>query len=752
MIAKHCFIYFFGLLLLWGCAMHTEKVKEPVDFVNPYMGNISHLLVPTFPTVHLPNSMLRVYPERADYTGDMLNGLPVVVTSHRGSSAFNISPLQRENDKPIVSYSYDNEVVKPYYYKARLDDEQINVEYAPSHQSALYRFTFEDCNNPSNLFVNSKNGMIRIHEKGVAGYQNLENNTRVYMYMEFDIPFENAGILKDGKIDFLENEMMGNNACAVFSFPIGTKTVNVRYGISFISLEQAGKNLKREIQDYDLLRLAQTGRKVWNEALGKIEVLAKDDEKNIFYTSLYRVYERPVCISEDGYYFSAFDGKVHEDGGIPFYTDDWIWDTYRAVHPLRLLIDENVEKNIIDSYLRMAEQMGNLWMPTFPEITGDSRRMNSNHAVATVADALSKGLELDYEKAYEACRRGIEEKTLIPWSGAPAGYLDAFYKQNGYIPALREGEKETVAHVNPFERRQPVAVTLGTAYDQWCLSRIADALGKKDDEQYYLRCSYNYRNLFNSQTSFFHPKDENGKWIEPFDYRFSGGMGAREYYGENNGWIYRWDVPHNVADLIKLMGGRNKFVANLDQTFREPLGRSKYAFYAQLPDHTGNVGQFSMANEPSLHIPYLYNYAGQPWKTQKRIRQLLETWFRDDLMGVPGDEDGGGMSAFVVFSLLGFYPVTPGMPVYNIGSPTLEHAKLRLSNGRIFEIEAKGVSHENKYIQSVTLNGKEWTRPWFSHDEIKNGGKLILVMGDIPNKEWGSKVDDVPPSANDFTD
>lgn len=322
MITKYRFIYFLGLLLLWGCAVHAEKEKEPVDFVNPYMGNISHLLVPTFPTVHLPNSMLRVYPERADFTGDMLNGLPVVVTSHRGSSAFNISPLQRENDKPVVSYSYDNEVIKPYYYKVRLDDEQIYVEYAPSHQSALYRFTFEDCNKSSNLFVNSRNGMIRIHKKGVSGYQNLENNTRVYMYMEFDIPFESAGIFKDGKIDCLESEMMGNNACAVFSFPIGTKTVNVRYGISFISLEQAGKNLKREIQDYDLPRLAQTGRKVWNEALGKIEVIAHDDEKNIFYTSLYRIYERPVCISEDGYYFSAFDGKVHKDGGIPFYTDD----------------------------------------------------------------------------------------------------------------------------------------------------------------------------------------------------------------------------------------------------------------------------------------------------------------------------------------------------------------------------------------------------------------------------------------------
>ena len=446
-------------------------------------------------------------------------------------------------------------------------------------------------------------------------------------------------------------------------------------------------------------------------------------------------------------YFSAFDGKVHEDNGEPFYTDDWIWDTYRAAHPLRLLIDEGTEKNVIDSYLRMAEQMGNMWMPTFPEITGDSRRMNSNHAVATVADAAAKGLQFDLAKAYEACRKGIEEKTLAPWSGAAAGWIDDFYKKNGYIPALQEGEKETDPNVHHFEKRQPIAVTLGTAYDQWCLSRIADMLGKKEDAAHYLQCAHNYRNVYNAETAFFHPKDKNGKWIEPFDYRFSGGMGAREYYGENNGWIYRWDVPHNVADLIDLMGGNQQFIANLDQTFREPLGRGKYAFYAQIPDHTGNVGQFSMANEPSLHIPYLYNYAGQPWKTQKRIRQLLKTWFRNDLMGVPGDEDGGGMSAFVVFSSLGFYPVTPGFPAYNIGSPLFAKAKVMLSNGKVFEIEAQGASDENKYIQSATLNGKEWNKPWFSHDDIKEGGKLVLVMGSRPNKAWGSTGDAVPPSA-----
>lgn len=192
------------------------------------------------------------------------------------------------------------------------------------------------------------------------------------------------------------------------------------------------------------------------------------------------------------------------------------------------------------------------------------------------------------------------------------------------------------------------------------------------------------------------------------------------------------------------MGSPQNFIRNLDRTFCEPLGKNKYTFYVQLPDHTGNVGQFSMANEPSLHIPYLYNYAGEPWKTQKRIRRLLNQWFRNDLMGVPGDEDGGGMTAFVVFSAMGFYPVTPGLPIYNIGSPLFEHIKIDLGNGALFEIEARNCSKENKYIQSAKLNGEKWDKPWFSHDDIKDGGKLVLIMGDKANESWGIK--NIPPS------
>jgi len=359
--------------------------------------------------------------------------------------------------------------------------------------------------------------------------------------------------------------------------------------------------------------------------------------------------------------------------------------------------------------------------------------------------------DFDLGHVYEACKNAVMEKTLAPWSAKPAGELDRFYHEHGYIPALREGEKETIPEVHPFEKRQAVAVTLGTSYDEWCLAQIAWELGNEEDYRYFIQKSYNYRNLFNPETGFFHPKDEDGNFIEPFDYRFSGGMGARDYYDENNGWTYRWDVQHNIADLIDLMGGSEKFINNLDQTFREPLGRSKYEFYAQLPDQTGNVGQFSMGNEPSFHIPYLYNYAGQPWKTQKRIRSLLRMWFRNDLMGIPGDEDGGGMSAFVVFSQMGFYPVTPGIPVYTIGSPFFEKITMELSNGKRFTIIAKNCSEKNKYIQSANLNGRPWSQCWFSHDDIMKGGTLELIMGDKANQTWGNTIENLPPpSGNDF--
>ncbi len=724
--------------------LEAQSKKQPVDYVNPYMGNISHLLVPTFPTIHLPNSMLRVIPTRGDFTSDKMNGFPIVTTSHRGSSAFNISPVSGDNIElfPVYNYSYDQEKITPYSWDVFLDEQNIEVSYGVSHQSGIYTFEFDD-SDAKYILVNNQKGKISANNGIVTGYQIVsnevtKNTTKVYLYLETEQKYVKSGILDDGKISN-KSESEGINKCVALQFNDDIKLVKVKYGVSFISEEQAKANLYREIADYDKDKVVEKGRKIWNDVMAKTTVDGgSNDDKVVFYTSVYRTYERPVCISEDGKYFSAFNGKIMEDEGTPFYTDDWIWDTYRAAHPLRCLTEKELELDIINSFIRMAEQMDEFWMPTFPEIMGDSRRMNSNHGVATVLDAYTKGLtDFDLEKAYKACKGAITEKTLAPWSGMKAGELDKFYKDFGYFPALHDGEQETVPEVHPFESRQPVAVTLGTVYDEWCLSQIAKLIGNDDDYNYFINRSFNYRKLYNEDTGFFHPKDNKGNFIMPFDYKFSGGMGARKFYGENNAWTYRWDVPHGVPDLIELMGGNENFVSNLDATFNEPLGRSKYAFYAQLPDQTGNVGQFSMANEPSLHIPYLYNYAGQPWKTQKRIRKLLLEWFRNDLMGVPGDEDGGGMSAFVVFSKMGFYPVTPGSSTYNIGSPIFEKSTIDLGEGKTFTIIAKNVSEENKYIQSATLNAKEWNKPWFNHNEIHEGGELILEMGPKANKEWG---------------
>jgi predicted alpha-1,2-mannosidase len=727
-----------SMLLMTSCSRERVTVREPVDYVNPYIGNISHMLVPTYPTVYLPNSMMRVFPVRSDFTGNRLKGLPLIVTRHRSVSTLNFMPCLHSGNvpfaPPVMSLGYDREKVTPYRYGVYLDESDISVDYAPSHRSAVYSLTFPSSGESAPcLIFGGRRSELKADGRAISGFQPVGRETNVYFYAETDVaPAETFATTGDTLVLIYPTDMTG---------------LGMRYGISFISVEQAKRNLEREIDGYDVDAVAATGRRIWNEALGKISVEGgTENDKTVFYTSLYRVCERPVMLSEDGRYHSGFDYRVHDDEGRPFYTDDWIWDTYRATHPLRLLIDRRTESDIIHSYILMAGQSATKWMPTFPGVSGDSRGMNSNHGVAMVADAYAKGLrDFDLEKAYDACKGAIEKRSLIPWSDIPAGELDDFYKKNGYFPALAPGEKETVRGVHSWEKRQPIAVTLGTSYDHWCLSLLAQALGRTDEAARFLRCSYNFRNVFNPETGFFHPKDKDGNFIPDFDYRTSGGPGARDYYDENNGYVYRWDVQHNIGELIALLGGNEAFTAALEDMYDTPYGMSRWEFYNILPDHTGNVGMFSMANEPSLHIPYLYNYAGQPWRTQKRIRNLLEQWFRNDPMGVPGDEDGGGMTAFVVFSQMGFYPVTPGSPTYNIGSPVFSRVRMDLGDGAVFEIEATEASPDNKYIQSATLNGTPWNKPWFSHDDIKDGGKLTLIMGAKPNTAWG--VDSPPPSA-----
>ena len=700
---------------LIAVACSTKAELEPVDYVNPYIGNISHLLVPVYPTVSMPHSMLRVFPMRKQITDEYVAGLPLFVLSHRSVSPLSIG-------FPGLKLDYDCEHITPYSYESELAQSTIHMRFAPSRQSAVYELTFRE-EGPHKLSVNAAMGKMSADGSVVEGYQDMGRG-KAYVHIEFDKTPSAAEQVSESSVEL------------VFDAP----ALCVRYGVSFISEEQAAANLAREAASAGVDELMAAGRKAWNEALGRLEVSGgTEDELTVFYTSYYRTLERPVCLSEDGRYWSGEDCAVHEDGGVPYYTDDWLWDTYHAAHPLRTIVDPTMEHDVLASYLRMSDENEHGWLPCFPGTGGAGRAMNSCHTIVSFADALCKGIDLDYEKAYKAAAKSLKERTFAPFKGGVAGKTDAFLWEHGYMPALKVGEPETDPNFHSFEKRQPIPVTTGNSLDCWAVSKLARKAGDLEGEEYFRKHSFDYRNLFNPKTGFFHPKDSDGNFIEPFDYNFPGGMGAREYYDENNGWVYRWDVQHNIYDLISLIGGDEVFVSQLDSMFAEPLGMDKYDFYAKLPDHTGNVGQFSMGNEPSLHVPYLYNFAGAPWKTQKRVRQMLDTWFRNDYMGIPGDEDGGGLTSFVVFSSMGFFPVCPGKPEYSIGSPVFEDVKIHLPGGRTFEVKAAGASKDNKYIQSAKLNGKPWGEPTISHEDIVAGGVLELEMGPLPNKEWGVK-------------
>lgn len=725
------FLYFLlcGTLLLLA--------KEPVDYVNNRIGNISHMLMPTYPVTHLPNSMLRMIPSHADFVSDRMAGLPMNVPMHRQGDVLLLKPFcGKDSDiNPDYQYRYDQETSTPYKYSVWLDDFDITAEFAPAAKSGIYSFSFEGGGSRYVMLRTVNNGEISRDGKTMKGYEDYRG-IKHFFYLEFDdLP------------EYVENISTDGRAVSYAKFNPDVHVVKLRYGISYISEEQAKVNLEKEIKDYDLNKLAQRARNMWNDKLGKIQVEGgTDDQKHTFYTALYRAHERMIDISEDGKYFSGFDRKIHDDGGIPFWTDDWVWDTYLALHPLQTILAPSEQEQKLTSYIRMCEQSGKNWMPTFPCVFGDAHGMNGNHAAGIFLDALNKGLKFDLKKAFEGMKNTVMTETMIPWRQAPKTELDDFYHENGWFPALHPGEKEPLKIVSDVEQRQAVAVTLAASYDDWCIAHMAKALGEKDDYDFFINRSYNYRNLFNKTTGFFHPKDKDGNFIEPFDYKVSGGYGSRAYYDENNAWTYIWDVHHNITDLIDLFGGNEPFIRKLDQLFVEDIGRARWHYYYTHPDATGNIGQYVAGNEPSFHIPYLYNYAGQPWKTQKRIRMVMESWFRNDLMGIPGDEDGGGMTAYYVFSAMGFYPVTAGMPSYNIGSPIFEKITIKLENGKTFTIKAHNSSWNNKYIQSAKINGKTLNKPWFTHDDIVNGGILELVMGNRPNKEWGSGRNVTPPS------
>jgi predicted alpha-1,2-mannosidase len=714
------------LLLVFIQSCSDSSGPDNLRYVDPNIGAVAHLLKPTYPTVHLPNQMMRMIPARTDYLDDQISFFPLVVLAHRTDGIMGILPVTGDlNNKkdPVATWDQELEIVKPYYYKTWLENYNITAEFSPGKKTGYFRFTYPE-GEVHQLFLTEMNeGRWEMTNGDILTGEESFKGVKVYLYGKFN---------RTGTLNITEYI---NRTHTWISWPENSgDRIEFKYAISLISPDQAVANFK-EINEKTFDETKENARLEWNSVMNRIEVEGGTESyRRTFYTALYRCYERMINITEDGKYYSNYDGKVHADER-KFYVDDWVWDTYLALHPLRFILDPELESDMIASYLRMYEQSG--WLPTFPQVYGDSPAMNGFHSSIMILDAWKKGIrDFDGGLAYKAMKNNALNATMLPWRNGPKCELDDFYHTNGYFPALHPGEKESCEMVHPFEKRQAVAVTLGHSYDDWAMAHMAKELELHKDYEFFIERSGWYKNLYRKETGFFMPKDAEDRWID-IDPKFDGGTGGRDYYDENNGWTYLWAVQHDFEGLINLMGGINTFEQRLDQLFREGLGRPKYVLQAKFPDFTGIVGQFSMGNEPGFHIPYLYNFTSSPWKTQKKIRMLLNTWFMDNIFGIPGDEDGGGMSAFVVFSAMGFYPVTPGIPVYTIGSPLFTKITIHLPDGKDFIVSAPGCSETNKYIQKAYLNGIELNAPWFTHEDLVSGGVLKLEMGPYPNKNWG---------------
>lgn len=736
-------------LALGASSTHS---KEPVDCVNPNIGTIGHLLTATVPYVQYPHGMARIAPVTTPgmqdrYLADKIFGFPAgpaTLMAYTGDLSYD--PV-----KMASHYDHDFETATPYWYKVRLDDSDIIAEATATPLVAFYRFTFPAAPH-GHVALNIRNGEIEVVEPnavsgmGTSGRAEGTSGVHYYFYAEFSKPVAGYRTWRGSNLSEDATQAGERIGFATDFAASAGEQIEIRVGISYISTDQAKKNLAAEIPNWEFDGVKAKTRSVWNQALSAISIKGGTDrQRTIFYTALYRTLCRMTDITEGGRYYSGYDHQIHSADGHDFYVDDGLWDTYRSAHPLSLLIESARQMDMIRSYIRMYEQSG--WMPSFPSVGGERAVMIGHHSTAFIADAYTKGYrDFDIEEAYAGMKKNAMEATMLPWRRGPLTELDKVYLEKGFFPALAAGEAETVKEVHPSERRQSVSVTLETAYDDWCLAQVAKALGKDDDYAYFMKRAHNYQNVFDERTGFMAPRSADGKWVEGVDPRRGGGQGGRAWYTECDAWVYTWHVQHDPAGLIRLMGGREKFTVKLDQLFQEPSGTSKFSFLGQFPDMTGLIGLYPQGNEPAFHIPYLFDYAGQPWQTERRVRQIMDVWYGDGPLGICGDEDGGAMSSWYVFSAMGFYPVSPGQPSYEIGSPLFEETRIALPKGRVFTIRAENASAQNKYIQSATLNGKAWNRPWFTHSDLASGGTLVLTMGPKPNFQWGSAPEAAPPS------
>lgn len=763
---KYFYLVFISVLLLVCFVSFTDmtKQKQPVDYVNPLIGTDTTKKISrgnTYPAVSVPFAMTAWTPQTGKgrwiylYKKNFIQGFrgthqPSVWRGDYGS--ISIMPvsgqLQVDTAKRSSKFRHEDELATPYYYRVYLDDYCIVAELTATKYCGFFRFGFPKFVG-SYVVINPFPGRgymeILPEERKIRGYSILKNTAPAkkmacYFVGVFDSPIYSYGTFLDRKIHSQRSSIKYDPPSKKKWFGIfirfkngGKKAVRLKIATSFLGYDQAWFNLDQDIPHWDFNAIKEQGRAIWNRELKKIKVEGGTNKQLItFYTALYHSLLFPRTMhelnsGEEPFHFSPIDGKAHP--GF-LYTDLALWDVFRAQFPLLILIQPQTVIEIISGLLNIFNQGG--WLPKWPS-PGYMSMMIGSHVDSIIADTSVKGLtRFDLKKALEAMKKHATQKGDRLYSGRVG---IEYYQKLGYVPADRV--------------KAATSRTLEFAYGDYCIAQVAEALGYKKTYQDFITRSLNYRLVFDPGTGFMRGKNSDGTWAEPFNPLVWGNE-----FIEGNAWHYLWSVQHDVMGLVKLLGGREKFVQKLDKLFNQPSdfsrGSYKYIIHEMREMKKINMGQYAHNNEPLHHVPYLYNYAGQPWKTQERVRRIMKELYGPGPGDLCGDEDTGQMSAWYVFSAMGFYPVCPGQPIYVIGSPLFEKIILNVDNERKFEVEAVNNNEKNIYIQSATLNGKPYNKTWLKHSDIITGGKLVLIMGPEPNFGWGSQPENFPPSAMDY--
>lgn len=733
-------ISYVALLLLVFFTACTPQKQSSVDYtqyVNTLIG--TDFTGNTYPGAQAPYGMVQLSPDNGLPGWDRISGYfypdsTIAGFSHThlsGTGAGDLYDISfmpvtlpyKEAEAPLGIYSkfsHENETATAGYYQVLLQDYNINVELTATERCGIQRYTFPEAQ--SAIFLNLAKAMnwdftndsyIEVIDSvTIQGYRFSDGWARdqhIYFRTRFSKPF--ASVQMDTTAIFKDNKRIGTGYIARFDFNTQKdEQILVNTAISGTSMEGAAKNLQAEVPENDFDKYLAEAKENWNKQLGKIEIKSDNtDDKVKFYTALYHTMIAPTIYSDvDGAYYGP-DKQIHQADGWVNYSTFSLWDTYRAAHPLYTFTEPERVNDMVKSFIAFYEQNGRL--PVWNFYGSETDMMIGYHAVPVIVDAYLKGIgDFDAEKALNAC---VATANLDNYRGIGA------YKKLGYIPYNQEDSYNA--------ENWSLSKTLEYAFDDYCIAEMANKMGKKEIADEFYKRSQNYKNVYNPATSFMQPRDDKGVFIKDFN--------AEDYtphITESNGWQYFWSVQQNIAGLIELTGGKERFAQKLDSMFTYHPGED-----ADLPIFsTGMIGQYAHGNEPSHHVIYLYNAVEQPWKTQEYVAKVMHELYLNTPAGLCGNEDCGQMSAWFVFSAMGFYPVNPIAGIYEIGTPLFPEMKMQLANGKVFTILAPAVNAENIYIQSVKMNGKPYDKSYITHQQIMEGATFEFEMGNKPGPVW----------------